>query len=196
MVIKKLLMLPMMVLFMAGCHPAYLSSSYNANPAAGGSVNAANPDAWYWDNGCNCWVNNAYQPAPPVASMPIDAGPCGAGCRPTPQPALPAPPYCPPGSSCQTAPRAALPLIQTNATTLAPAPATTAATPQYWDPACQCWASARYVNTPSAVTAPPTPDTSAIIIARDAQRTAQQALQESYANTERLNRAYRRSLEK
>ena len=190
MIYRKLLIIPALWL-VTGCHPAYL---YNDGSATGTSYTAASP--WYWDNSCNCWVNQTYQ-APSVAAPPPlnTTGPC-SNCVPT---QLPPPPYCPPGSPCQTTPANTLPLIQTNAVATAPAPApvATAATPQYWDPSCQCWASARYVDSsPVAAPAPAPADTTALIIARNAQRTADEALQASRANTERLNRAYRRSLEK
>jgi hypothetical protein len=196
MMYRKLLIIPAILLLM-GCNPAYLN---NDNYAAETPYAAA--DSWYWDNSCNCWVNQAYQTPPVTAPLPANTtAPCG-NCMPTQRPQ---PPYCPPGSPCQTMPKAALPLIQTNAITTAPVtaslppalPATMVATPQYWDPRCQCWADARYVdNSPVRVPAPAPSDTEALIIARNAQRTAEQALQESLANTERLNRAYRRSLEK
>jgi hypothetical protein len=193
MVYKKLLIIPAVLLFMSGCNPAYLSSPYNSDPNAVAPL--ANADSWYWDTSCNCWVNKTYQAPPPAAPVTISSAPCSGGCGPATQ--LPPPPYCPPGNPCPSSSRAVLP--PGNAYPPAPVatlpPALPATTPQYWDPQCQCWANAQYVDKAPATTAAPA-DGTALIIARDAQQTAQRALEESRANTERLNRAYRRSLEK
>ena len=160
---------------------------------------------WVWEPSCNCWVNVALQnqPAPVAAPVAVRTpSPCAGVCnlRPARAPALVP---CSASNSCQPdTPKPRLRLLQTSTQSstplpLAPVTAPVIATntaanptaPSYWDPNCQCWVTARYLNTS------PTPN-SAVATANEAKVMATQALKASGDTDEKLNRMYQRLIQK
>lgn len=185
---------------LSGCSQSYLGAPYPAG------AQLSNNYPWYWEPSCECWLNATHQQATPsaVVGTPVTA-PCGAGnCAspisasvfPSAQPALIP---CSTNNPCQTTAKPRLPLVQTNTQTGTPLPpvsvatpavATTTSAPSYWDPNCNCWVTARYMNTPSA-----NPD-SALSAANEAKIMAAQALKASGDTDEKINRMYQRLIQK
>lgn len=158
---------------------------------------------WVWEPSCNCWVNVAHNQPVAVATNAPCSSPCGAVATPVAPAPLPALTPCSANNPCQTAAKPRLRLLQTSTQpAIAPAAATVAVnatpaaanltTPSYWDPNCNCWVTARYLNT----TPSPSPSGSAMTTANEAKIMAAQALKASGETDEKINRMYQRLIQK